>query len=153
MKKDMGVLATDKNQLIYIYSAQSDIGKKLLAYAKSTDMAMRAINIDEEKIANTVWAEISEMLGLEFSKIFSTNVLSNDMKDFKSSDENDWLKIVQNNSEVLQKPIVIHDTTAKVVANRYDIGKFFEADGGNLDKSPDAIKNANHTDTTDKEAF
>ena len=54
MKKDMGVLATDKNQLIYIYSAQSDIGKKLLAYAKSTDMAMRAINIDEEKIANTV---------------------------------------------------------------------------------------------------
>ena len=153
MKKDMGVLATDKNQLVYIYSEQSDIGKKLLAYAKSTDMAIRAINIDEEKIANTVWAEISEMLGLKFSEIFSTNVLTEEMKDFESSDENDWLKIIQNNSKALQKPIVIHDTTAKVVANRYDIGKFFEADGSNFDKSPDAIKNANHTDTTDKEAF
>ncbi len=154
MPQDMGVLATDEKQFIYIYSDQSEAGKRLLAYAKSVDNPVRAINIDKEKISDTVWTEILDLLNISAKKLFGdAHNLSDEVKGDEQMNTYNWLKVIQNNPEVLATPIIIKGEHAKLVANQHDLSSFFEADGSNFDKSPQAIKNANHKDTTKDEQF
>ncbi|NJB36636.1 arsenate reductase family protein [Croceivirga sp. JEA036] len=154
MPQDMGVLATDKKQYIYIYSNKSESGKRLLAYAQSIDGPVRTINIDNEKISDTVWTEILELLNMSAKDLFGdSHNLSKDINGDEQMDTHDWLKVIQNNPEVLATPIIIKGEHAKLVANQHDLSSFFEADGSNFDKSPEAIKKANHKDTTKNEQF
>ena len=145
----MGVLATDKNQLIYIYTEESIIGNKILTYVKSSKKATRIINISKEKITNTVWAEILELLNKKFQDLLSFDHPS--ATKFKGSTNytfDDWLKIIEHNPSLLQKPIVIVEEKAEILSSHSDFYKFYDADGANFDKSPQAIKNGKHKDTT-----
>ena len=145
----MGVLATDKRELIYIYSDQSDLGKELLAYAHSTDKALRAINIEKEKISDTVWLEIADMVGKPLFELFSPEHAEREGIDTISGyDTNDMLKIINKNPSLLQHPIAINGTKAVSIKERNDFFKFYTKDGSNFDTSPEAIKNGEHVDTS-----
>ena len=145
----MGVLATNKNQIIYIYSEDSILGKKLLPYVESSKKPTRVININVEKITGTIWAEILELLNIDFKGLLRLDEVKNEgNNDFSSYTFNDFLKIVEHQPSVLQNPIVVLGDKVYLINNRSDFNQFYDADGANFDKSTEAIKNANHKDTT-----
>lgn len=150
--KNMGVLATDDKELIYIYSEQSKLGKEVLAYAHSDDKALRAINIDKEMVSDTVWLEIADMLNIPFPELFSPELAeSHGIDNIADFNTNDLLKIINKNPSLLQHPIAINGKKAIVIKERNDFFKLSKKDGSNFNHSPEAIKHGEHVDTTKKE--
>tara|TARA_R110002049_G_scaffold302713_2_gene496088 strand:+ start:24128 stop:24589 length:462 start_codon:yes stop_codon:yes gene_type:complete len=145
----MGILATDNKQLIFIYSESSEIGNKALAYVNAIDKPKRIININEEAISKTIWLEISAMLGKDLSDLFDANEVKTKISKEDLS-VGDWLKMINHNPELLQQPIVIDGTDATILAQSEDVYHYFEATGSNLDKSNEAIKTANHKDSSNE---
>ena len=146
---EMGVLATNDKEIIYIYSEKSDLGKKILAYAQSSDKKLRIINIEKEKISDTVWLEIADLVGKPLFELFSPELAEKqDIKNFSDYDTDDLLKIVNKNPSLLQHPIAIHGEKGISIKDRFDFFPFYKKDGSNFDKSPEAIRNGEHTDTT-----
>ena len=73
----MSILAHNKRQLTYIYSSSSHLGKQVLGYVQGIDKKIEVIDIDKEKISDSIWVEIAEKLNLPFKKIFETKPISN----------------------------------------------------------------------------
>jgi len=145
----MGILATDKKQLIFIYSESSDIGNKALAYINAVDKPKRIININEEAISKTIWLEISAILDKDLSDLFDVNEIKSKISKEDLS-VGDWLKMINNNPQLLQQPIVIDGADATILTQSEDVYQYFEATGNNLDKSKEAIKTANHKDSSNE---
>jgi len=133
----MGVFARDERQLSYIYSSESDLGRKVLGYVEGIDKEIRTVDISRDKLGDTVWTEISDLLGMNFGQFLATehpeapeNVQNADF------DTNGWLKILDKNPMLLQNPIAINGIRAKVVRSRADILSFYGVDSAGLEQSP-----------------
>lgn len=142
----MGVLATNNRQLIYIYSEDSRLGKEVLSYVQGIDKALRIININKESISDTIWIEIADLLDMQLGDLFTSNQKSShaSAKPNVEYSTADWLKRIQYNPSLLQKPIAINATKAKQIEQSLDVYSFYGATGSDFDKSTDAIKKANH---------
>lgn len=150
----MGVLAISDKELIYIYSEESDIGKKMLAYAQSSDNPVRAINIEKEKISDTIWLEIADILDKPLYELFSAHYAKKIGIDNLSNYNNeDLIKIINKNPFLLQHPIAINGQKANLIHDRFDFFRFFKKAGSNFDKSTEAIRNGEHMDTTGDEGM
>lgn len=148
----MGVLATSDKELIYIYSDESDLGKKVLAYAQSSEKPLRSINIGKEKISDTVWLEIADLLDKPLSDLFAPDLAKKiGIDNLSDYDPDDLIKIINKNPILLQHPIAINGNKAKLIHDRFDFFEFYKKDGGNFNKSPEAIGNGEHNDTTGDE--
>lgn len=141
----MGVLAKDKNQLIYIYSEDSRLGTKALSYIRSLDKSLQLININKSPLPDTVWIEIADLMDVEVEELFKSDMSAvtpaNKKEDYKVSD---WLKMIEKEPSLLLWPIAIVGTKAIQIKKSIDVYSLYEATGGNFDKSPEAIKNGNH---------
>jgi len=144
----MGVLATDNRQLIYIYSEDSKLGKETLSYVQGIGKALRIININKESISDTIWIEIASMLEMEIGDLFSSKKSSLLPSQGKEGyNLGDWLKMIEHNPALLQKPIAINGSRVKQIQRSLDVYAFFGATGGDFDKSTEAIKKAEHGDS------
>ncbi|WP_142784598.1 arsenate reductase family protein [Changchengzhania lutea] len=143
----MGILATDKHQLTYIYSSDSDLGKKVLAYANSVDKHIQTIELEKTKIADTIWAELSEKLNIPFSELFvSDHPDAPELGDGSDFSDHDWIKLINANPALLQQPIAINGEKYRVITNRFDFFEFFGVDSAGIEKGhtmDDAIEDEN----------
>lgn len=137
----MGILATDKKQIILIYSEDSSLGKKTRARVENVDLAKRIININDESISKTIWLEIAELLNTELCDLFDVDDERIHDKEFHTKD---WLKLIDKNPALLVNPIIIKGARAKIIDDNVDVYEFIEATGSNFDKSPEAIKEGEH---------
>ena len=128
----MSILAHDKRQLTYIYSSSSHLGKQVLGYVQGANKKIEVIDIAKEKISDTIWVELAEELNLPFKKIFETQQIPNKNEDSFSTD--DWLKMIEKNPALLQKPIAINGDKIILISNRSEILKFFGVDSAGLEK-------------------
>lgn len=150
----MKTLASNPKQLIYIYSENSDLGKRILPYIISNELPAQTINLNKSPLSQTIWAEIIEKLNKDFVDVVDSlhDAVKNIDSDHALSDH-DWLNILKENPEIIQNPIIIHGDRVVQADSRFDFYEFLEADGSNFDKSPETIKAAEHKDTTDNEDF
>ncbi|SFR39847.1 ArsC family protein [Robiginitalea myxolifaciens] len=150
----MNLLATDDNQLIYIYSDQSEMGKRLLPYARSSKKSLREISLIPYGISQTIWTEIRERLGVSYLDMLDpTHELVREISDSEALEEHDWLKLIDKNPELIYRPIIIMGSKIVQADDRFDFDVFLGADGANMDKDPESIKMADHKDTTGHEKF
>lgn len=125
----MGVIATNKNEIRFYYSSLSSIGKQALAFILASDKKILAIDVSKTKITGTQWVEIASGLGLEVNQLIDT-----DHPDFinqygtkvKIDDQHDWLKILEKNPSVLQRPIIVNGTTFIQIVKPPDVKVFLE---------------------------
>ena len=107
----MTILARDEKQLTYIYSSHSHLGKQVLGYVQGTRKKVETIDIANEKIGDSIWVELADNLAMPFGEIFSTNQINDYEKtELEDFDTDDWLKIINNNPQLLQRPIAINGT-------------------------------------------
>lgn len=130
----MSILARDKKQLTYIYSSSSDLGKKVLGYVKAIDKNVEVIDIDKEKLGDTIWVELRDELNMSFDEIFEYNDKDNS-DNFENYSSEDWLKIINNNPDYLDKPIAVNGDKVRLISNRSEILKFFGVDSAGLEKT------------------
>ncbi|MEW4924660.1 hypothetical protein [Algibacter sp. 2305UL17-15] len=132
----MSILARDKRQLTYIYSSASQLGKQVLGYIHAIDKKVDVIDISKDKLGDTIWVELSENLGIPLDEIIT--IPDNQKDDFGTTDDfdtEDWIKIINNNPELLQKPIAVNKERVMLISHRSEILKFFGVDSAGLKKT------------------
>ncbi len=134
MPTDM-TLAIDNNELIVIYSQESSIGKQVIGYAKSSEAKVNLINISEAGLTGTQWSEVADMLGASIDELVSKDHpdVDNFAKDATLSDD-DWIHFIQNNSNAIQKPILIKGTKAIQIETPSEALRFIGVDSAGLEK-------------------
>ncbi|RDK85208.1 arsenate reductase family protein [Marinirhabdus gelatinilytica] len=130
---NMGVLARDDREFTLIYSHNSRVGKHALAYLQGVKDKLNAIDISKTKISDTQWAELAKALGCKVGDLVDKRLVKVD--DTSNFGTNDWIKILQNNDEVLSHPIAIKGDKTRQIANGPDILKFFGVDSAGLEKT------------------
>ncbi|GAA4238776.1 hypothetical protein GCM10022291_30580 [Postechiella marina] len=140
----MGILATENEQLILIYSKASRMGKKAFAYVKAIDKPKRLINIDKETVSKTVWLEIAELLNKDIADLFDTDAIVFKELNANKLSTDDWLKMIKQNTKLLQQPILIEGKQATIIKQLEDIYSYFETSGNGFNKSKEAIASGNH---------
>ncbi len=149
----MSILARNKKQITLIYCSLSPLGKQVLGYVQAADKKIETIDIAKEKLGDTIWVEIAEQLELPFNEIFNLEFVENEtIENFDNFDADDWIKIVNNNPLVLQRPIAVNGHRVMQVNQRTAILKFFDVDSAGLKKGFQR-EPPNITKTTEGEDF
>ncbi|MDD7886589.1 arsenate reductase family protein [Flavivirga sp. 57AJ16] len=131
----MSILARDKKQLTYIYSSLSHLGKQVLGYIQGIDKKVEVIDIVKENLGDTIWVELADNLDLSLAELFTVkNNDSSNIGDTNNFSTDDWLKIINKNPELLQKPIAVNGDKVMLIAHRAEILKFFGVDSAGLKK-------------------
>lgn len=128
-------LATDKNELIVIYTPESSIGKQVLGYAKSSDAKANLINISEAGLTGTQWSEVADLLGASLDELVAKEHpdVSGLLNDASLSDD-DWIHFIQHNPVAIQQPILIQGKKAMQVATPSEAMRFIGVDSAGLEK-------------------
>src|SRR5690606_28860873 len=135
-KKPMGVISTNHNELKLYYHSGSDLGKKIHAYAQTTENKRLAIYISQTKVTGTQWIDVARQLGMSVDKLMDMehSDFSQNYDSTSELEEEDWLKILDKMPIVLTYPIAIIGNLYVQVKSRSDLVKYFEPDSKNIDE-------------------
>jgi len=134
--KNMGVIARNEKQLTLIYSSNTRVGKRVYAYLKGIDKKFLGIDISKTKVSDTQWVEIADALGVKVGDLVDKKEVELDTESTAEFGTNDWLKIIQNNDEVISLPIVIKGNVTRQVVSSTELLEFYEVDSAGLEQSP-----------------
>lgn len=134
-KCSMGTIAKDKRQITLYYSSKTSIGKQLDAYVNASEKKVLSIDISKTDVTGTHWVEIAEGLGVQVS-----DLIGNDHPDFKEKygdgkidlEANDWLKVLENNPELLKSPIAINGEDYQWLETSAAFKKYMEHDSSGI---------------------
>jgi len=131
----MGILARDDKQFTLIYSSNTRVGKHTLSYLQGIKEKVLAIDLAETQVADSVWAEIADSMNVKIGDLVDKRVLNEDVENTSGFSSDDWLKIINNNNEVITQPIAINGKKTKQIANPTDVLKFFQVESAGIEKT------------------
>lgn len=131
----MGTIAKHKNQIRLYYSSENSLGQQVDAYVKSSEKKNLSVDISKTEVTGTQWTEMAEGLGIEVSDLIAT-----DQPGFKEKygeekvnlKTNDWLKILENNPQLLKYPIAINGKEYLRLESAAAFKKFMEDDSAGI---------------------
>jgi len=128
------MLLKNPNQINLYYNPQTETGKKCLAIANANKSIVNPIDITKTRVSQTDWSQMAEMLNntvqdlidetSDFVKEKTNGDL--DLDDFAA------LKIIQNNPEVVKKPIAIYKDKIVMANHENDLLKLQSPDTGDI---------------------
>jgi len=131
----MGVIARDDKQFTLIYSSNTRVGTHTLSYLQGIEEKIQTIDIAKVKVTGTQWAEIAVSLGKKVGDLVDKRMVkAENTSEFTSED---WIKILQNNNEVLTQPIAINGTRTQQIVNPSEVMTFFGVESAGLEKNYD----------------
>jgi len=122
------MISKHKDMIKLYYSSKSSVGKQTHSYLNASLKDLLAIDVTKTNVTGSQWKEMAEHLKSSvenlmtknhpsFKKLYDTNI---------DLDDNGWIKVLDNNPEVLVHPIVIVDNTYIQIKNQSDIKKILE---------------------------
>lgn len=131
--KNMGVIARSDKQFKLIYSSKTRVGRHTLSYLTAIQDKLLAIDLVHTKVSDTQWAEIAADLGVKIGDLVDKRILDMPEESTAEFGSNDWLKIIQNNDEVITKPIAINGKKTKQISNPSEVMQFFDVDSAGIE--------------------
>jgi arsenate reductase-like glutaredoxin family protein len=129
----MGIIARDHKQLTLIYSSNTGMGAKVHAYAQAANEKLLAIDIAKTKVSDSQWAEIACKLGVSLGDLLVFPASQKPASEAYSTD--DWLKILQHDDRVLEKPIIINGDRIKQLESYTSMLEFLGPDSAGIEKT------------------
>ena len=137
---DMGVIAKHKNEIRFYYSSSTSTGKQALALILASEKKVLEIDIAKTKVTGTQWAEIASGLGKQihelmdtshpdFIKAYGTGVVMDD--------QHEWLKILEKNPSVFQRPIIVNGDTYVQLEEPAQVKRILDVERNQIDKGND----------------
>src|SRR5690606_13439553 len=119
--KNMGIIARNDDQLTFIYSSNTRVGKRAFAYLKAMDKKFLDIDISKTKVSDTQWVEIADALGVKVGDLVDKKEVELATESTTEFGTNDWLKIIQNNDKAIGFPIVIKGDITRQIVNSTEL--------------------------------
>ena len=118
----MGEIATSERQITLYYNSKSKRAKQAIAYAHTEGLPIRQIDILKTPLTGTQIAELSDRLGILVKDLVNQDHPAYTAKfepgEFSS---HDWIKMIQNNPEIMKQPIAIRGDTTILIETPTDI--------------------------------
>ncbi|OBX27075.1 hypothetical protein LX77_00542 [Gelidibacter algens] len=126
----MGVISTDKNEIKLFFHSESSIGKQVLAYVLASEKKILTIDISKTNVTGTQWVELAKGLGVSISDLIDQEHpdFVKNYGDHPNLDQEDWLKLLDKQPEVLTKPIAIIGNQYVQLESEADFVKYIEPD-------------------------
>lgn len=120
----MGEIATSERQITLFCHSNSVRAKKTLAYAMAEGLPILQIDMLKTPLTGTQIAELADRLGLEIKDLVNQEHPAY-TKHFEHHDfsEDDWIKMIKNNPEIMKQPIAIRGKLTILVETPTDIIK------------------------------
>lgn len=118
----MGEIATSKKQITLYYNSNSGRAKQTLAYAKAEGLPIQEIDILRTKLTGTQIVELADKLHMKVA-----DLVNQEHPSYKSHFEHhdfstdDWIKMIQNNPEIMKQPIALRGDITILVKTPTDI--------------------------------
>lgn len=118
---------TDK-EITIIYNSEEHVGRQILAYAQTEGLPIHDVDLAHTKLTPTHWVDIAGRLGIEVKGLVNTEDPDYLMKfgDHNSFSDDDWLKMLTHNPDILKAPIVIKGEKIVQMSNSQDMLHFIE---------------------------
>lgn len=133
----MGVIATDKRQITLYYHSETSIGKQTYAYVKSSEKEILAIDIAKTNVTGTQWVEMAKGLNLYVSDLIDTShpdFVNTFSKQTPKMLQHDWLKILENEPQLLKYPIVINGEKFIQITTSAQFKEYIEPDSADVNR-------------------
>jgi len=104
----MGEIATSHRQITLYYSGKTEKAKKILATAQAQGLPVEEIDLQKTTLTGTQIAELANRLNIQVEEL-----INQEHPSYKAHFEehnystDDWIKMIQNNPEILIHPIAI----------------------------------------------
>lgn len=131
----MTVTAKNDRELTLYYDSQSELGKKCRVVAESSGAQVLTVDLSRTKLTGTEWAELAGMLEVGIIDLIDQEhpIFKELYGDEKVDvDENDALKILENNPETLVFPIAIRGNRAIQAKNASAVSKLADPDSSGV---------------------
>ncbi len=128
------MLLKNPNQINLYYNSQSELGKKCLAIANANKSIVNGIDITKTRVSQTDWSQMAEMLKINVRDFIdeTSEFIKEKSKGDLNIDEFDALKLIQNNPEIVTKPIAIYKDKIVLARHENDLLKLQSPDTGNI---------------------
>ena len=129
MTDDMGVIATNKREIKLFYNAETNKGMQTLAYLKSSQKKVLDIDLSKTKVTGTQWTELAKLLGKPTKDLINTehpDFIKKYGKNPELPDDEDWLKLMENNPKVVTQPILVNGDQAVQIDTPSEVMQFIE---------------------------
>ncbi len=126
----MGVIAKSENEIKLYYHPDNRIARQSIAVAEASKAEKVLINLAEVKLTETQWAEIATLLGKKPSDLINKEheFIKKTLSDNPSLDENQALKILVRDPQVLLHSIAVRGNKIIEVVGINDLMKLQEPD-------------------------
>jgi arsenate reductase len=103
------VFANTNKEITLIYNSTDHVGQQILAYAQIEKMPIHDIDLTQEKLTKTHWAELASRMGIAVRDLLNTTSpdFSEKFGPTNQFSDDDWLTLLVNNPSKLKAPIVM----------------------------------------------
>lgn len=120
----MGEIATSHRQITLFYNSNSSRAKQTIAYAKAEGLPILEIDMLKTKLTGTQIAELADKLKMEIKDLVNQKHPTYSQKfEHHNLSENDWIKMIQHNPEIMKQPIALRGNITILVETPTDIIK------------------------------
>jgi arsenate reductase len=120
----MGEIATSEKQITLFYNSKSGRAKQTLAYAKAEGLAILEIDILKTTLTGTQIIELANRLHITVLDLINQEHPAYKSKfQFHDLSTNDWIKMIQNNPEIMKQPIALRGDITILIETPTDIIK------------------------------
>lgn len=122
------IFANTDKEITLIYYSEEHIGRQILAYAHTEKLPIHDVDLAHVRLSPTHWAELASRMNIAVKDLINTDDADFLQKfgDMNNADENDWLKLLVHNPDILRAPIVMKGTKIVQMSNPQDMLYFLE---------------------------
>lgn len=129
----MGVISRDKDQINCIYASDSDFGKQLEGYLKSSDKDILMVNLVKTMPTPTQWQELARELNAPLSQFLDLTQVENADKE-SDFDANDYVTVLENNPKAFRGAIIINGPKTEHITTVTEVLDYFKVDSAGISK-------------------
>ncbi len=121
-------MKTHKREIQIYYNPESRTHRSTLAHAKSVAKYIKSYAFHQTPSTGTSWQQILKALDLDDPKMLLNKAdpyYQNNLRG-REFDEESWIKIIQNNSNLIKAPIAMRGNRAIICKTPTDILKLIE---------------------------
>lgn len=128
--KEMGIIAKSENLITLYCHPNHHLTTKCVAVAKASKAEVQIVEIDKTKVTGTEWAEIAAVLGIKVEDLIAKNhpAFLNRHEANVSLNDDDAIKLLQKEPEILAYPIGIRGKKVIQAKNSNDLLKLHKPD-------------------------
>lgn len=120
-------MKTNQRELLIYYNPESSAHRRTVAYAQSLSRYVRAYSFEQAPSTETSWQQILQALGMPPKELLNKAhpYYQQHIRGCEFA-EACWLKVIQNNPDLLKAPIAIRGKRAILCLNATDILKLID---------------------------